>query len=352
MLHGVPALLAYLDLQQRVLFANHPHRAWLGVEPDELIGRRAIEVLGKRTYQSALPALQSAYAGQPATFEGMLFRAGEPRYVHGNFQPDIGAERPRLWRVCRVGRHHRAAHAGAATARKRTALLRRFPARHHRHGADQIHGRFLRVNAAICSMLGYTEAELLALDIRTVSHPDDVATDLDLLQQMLRGEREVYQVEKRNLHKDGHTVHLQLSVSLVRDPQGAPLYLVTQAQDISRRKAFEDALHRERELAQVTLRSIGDAVLTTDPQLRVTSLNPVAEAMTGWSAAEARGRPVEEVFPVRHARTRRYCPARCASPSRAMASWIWPRTASCVTAAVSPRRWRIRPRPSTITPAT
>jgi diguanylate cyclase (GGDEF)-like protein/PAS domain S-box-containing protein len=313
MLHGVPALLAYLDLQQRVLFANHTHQAWLGVEPGELIGRPAREVLGERTYQSALPALQRAYAGSPATFEGTLFRAGESRYVHGNFEPDIGAD----GRVCGV-------FAALVDITARHTLELQLHESEQRFYAAFQHatigmaltspdGRFLRVNAALCSMLGYTEAELLALDIRTISHPDDVATDLDLLQQMLRGEREAYQVEKRTLHKDGHAVYLQLSVSLVRDPQGAPLYLVTQAQDISRRKAFEDALHRERELAQVTLRSIGDAVLTTDPQLRVTSLNPVAEAMTGWSAAEARGRLIEEVFPVRHARTREVLP----SPLRA-----------------------------------
>jgi diguanylate cyclase (GGDEF)-like protein/PAS domain S-box-containing protein len=55
-------------------------------------------------------------------------------------------------------------------------------------------------------------------------------------------------------------------------------------------------LHRERELAEVTLRSIGDAVITTDPQLQITSLNPIAEAMTGWTGSEARGRSIEEIF--------------------------------------------------------
>ena len=308
LLHGVPALLAYLDVQQRVLFANHTHQAWLGVEPAELIGRLAVDVVGRRTYQIALPALQVAYSGHAASFEGALFRTREPRYVHGNFEPDIGAD----GHVCGVF------VALIDITRRHTLELQLYESEQCFYAAFQHaaigmaltspNGQFLRVNAALCRMLGYTEAELLALDINAVSHPDDLATDLELLQQVLRGERDSYQIEKRNLRKDGYVVHLQLSVSLVRDPQGAPLYLVSQAQDISQRNAFQDALHRERELAQVTLRSIGDAVLTTDPHLRVTSLNPVAEAMTGWSEADAHGRPIEEVFPLRNARSRETLP--------------------------------------------
>jgi len=62
------------------------------------------------------------------------------------------------------------------------------------------------------------------------------------------------------------------------------------------RRAAEEALFLERERAQVTLDSIGDAVLTTDIAGRVTYLNSVAERMTGWSRDEARGRPLGEVF--------------------------------------------------------
>jgi diguanylate cyclase (GGDEF)-like protein/PAS domain S-box-containing protein len=61
----------------------------------------------------------------------------------------------------------------------------------------------------------------------------------------------------------------------------------------------EHALQIEQELAQVTLHSIGDGVITTDADGRVEYLNPVAEQYTGWSTAEARGRPLSDVFRVR-----------------------------------------------------
>src|SRR5574337_1393043 len=235
---------------------------------------------------------------EPASYEGDFDHHGERRHVHGNFQPDFDA----AGRVCGVF-----AALVDITGRRELELQlqesrRRFFSA-FQHAAIGMaltapDGRFLRVNAAVCRMLGYTEHELLQRSVADVTPVDDMVADAQQMTRLLAGECENYQLEKRNLHKDGHLVHIQLSVSLVRDDQGAPLYFVSQAQDISERKAFEEALFRERELAELTLRSIGDAVITTDLQLCISSLNPIAEAMTGWTHAEARGRPVEEVFPL------------------------------------------------------
>ncbi len=74
------------------------------------------------------------------------------------------------------------------------------------------------------------------------------------------------------------------------------------------RAAIAEALFNEQERAQVTLNSIGDAVMSTDVDARVTYLNTVAEALTGWSRKEAAGRPVTEVFRVIDATTREPAP--------------------------------------------
>ncbi|MDF4002472.1 EAL domain-containing protein [Luteibacter sp. PPL552] len=67
-------------------------------------------------------------------------------------------------------------------------------------------------------------------------------------------------------------------------------------QDITQRKQLEVDLEEQRELLRVTLNSIGDAVVTTDPEARVTWMNPVAERLSGWKADEARGRPITDVL--------------------------------------------------------
>lgn len=295
-LRGAPVLLAYLDAEQRFRYANETHRSWLGIDPQAMLGQRLLDVAGQRNYQNAAPALEKAYAGQLASFEGEAYNGNERRYVHGNFQPDFdtdGRVRGVFTALVDITERH------ALEMQLHESEQRFFGAfQHAAIGMALVapDGLWLRINAAFCTMIGYCEDELLQLTTRDITHPDDVAYSDLLHTQMLDERVESCHLEKRYLHKNGSLVHVQLSVSLVRDDDDAPRYFVVQIQDISQRKAFEDALHRERELAEVTLRSIGDAVITTDPQLRITSLNPIAEAMTGWVSSEAQGRTIEEIF--------------------------------------------------------
>ena len=111
-------------------------------------------------------------------------------------------------------------------------------------------GRLMRVNQTFCRMVGYTEAELLQLDFQQITHPDDVAPDVALIGQTLAGERSSYALEKRYLHKDGHTVWAQLTVALLRKADGSPDYFISVVQDISGVKATETALRTSQRLMQ------------------------------------------------------------------------------------------------------
>lgn len=76
------------------------------------------------------------------------------------------------------------------------------------------------------------------------------------------------------------------------------------AQDITELREAEEALRTSENNLDSTLRSIGDGVLCTDNNSRITRLNPVAEALTGWRQAEALGRPVEDIFRIINEETR------------------------------------------------
>jgi len=165
-------------------------------------------------------------------------------------------------------------------------------------------GRWLRVNQAICDLVGYSAAELLEIDFQRITHTDDLEIDLHYVQQMLEGKINTYQLEKRYFHKQGQVVWVLLSVSLVRDQQNQPSYFISQIQDITERKRAEQALCAEKELAQVTLQSIGDAVITTDVQGNITKFNPIAEHLTGWIIDTAQGKPISEVFNIINEETR------------------------------------------------
>ncbi len=115
-------------------------------------------------------------------------------------------------------------------------------------------GRWFKVNPTLCELVGYAEDELLAIDFQTITHPDDLGADLDLVGRLVAGEIPNYQVEIRYIHKDRSIVWILLSVSLVRDADGEPEYFVSQIVDLTARKRAEERLEKTtRKLAAANL---------------------------------------------------------------------------------------------------
>jgi PAS domain S-box-containing protein len=100
-------------------------------------------------------------------------------------------------------------------------------------------GQWLRVNHALCEMLGFTEAELLRTDFQSLTHPDDLEADVALVSRALAGEIPSFQLEKRYLDRDDRIVYAMLSVSLVRDRDGTPLYFISQIENVGHRREMD-----------------------------------------------------------------------------------------------------------------
>jgi PAS domain S-box-containing protein len=105
-------------------------------------------------------------------------------------------------------------------------------------------GHWIKVNASLCKLVGYSQQELLALTFQDITHRDDLTLDLNEVEQLLAGEIDSYDIEKRYVHKQGHEVWVLLSVSLVRGDHDQPLYFIAQIQDVSQRKQAEAILRR------------------------------------------------------------------------------------------------------------
>ena len=103
-------------------------------------------------------------------------------------------------------------------------------------------GRFLRVNQALCDLVGYVAQDLVSKTFQEITHPEDLDLDLEFVRRMLAGELRTYTMEKRYFHADGHTVWVLLSVSLVRGDDGEPRYFISQIQDITERRQLEQRL--------------------------------------------------------------------------------------------------------------
>jgi PAS domain S-box-containing protein len=116
-------------------------------------------------------------------------------------------------------------------------------------------GRWLRVNARLCHILGYTREELERLTFRDITHPDDLADNLVLVRRLLAGEIDTYDIEKRYLRKDGAPIWAHVAVSLVRDEDGEPHCLVCVVEDITERKRAQEALRDSEQRLSVALKA-------------------------------------------------------------------------------------------------
>jgi diguanylate cyclase (GGDEF)-like protein/PAS domain S-box-containing protein len=157
-------------------------------------------------------------------------------------------------------------------------------------------GRFLVVNPAFVQILGYDSAEEI-YQLRAASlywYP----ADRDSYVRRLDGEGEVRDVEYVLRRKNGSMLVVVDNGRVVRDKEGRISGFEGTIADITERKKAETAVFQAKERAQVTLQSIGDAVITTDSEGRIDYMNPVAESLTGWESREAQSQRIGDILTV------------------------------------------------------
>jgi diguanylate cyclase (GGDEF)-like protein/PAS domain S-box-containing protein len=166
-------------------------------------------------------------------------------------------------------------------------------------------GRILVANPAFVNLMGYDSAEdLYQVPARALYwYPSDRETFV----RRVEGEGELRNEEWVLRRKDGSMLVVLDSSRVVRDKQGRVIGYEGTITDITERKKAETAVFQAKERAQVTLQSIGDAVITTDSEGRIETMNPVAESLTGWEHREAQGRLIGEVLTVVDESTHETC---------------------------------------------
>jgi diguanylate cyclase (GGDEF)-like protein/PAS domain S-box-containing protein len=150
-------------------------------------------------------------------------------------------------------------------------------------------GRWLSVNPALCNIVGYSEAELLAGDIDSMTHPDDAAVDTEQVARMLARQIETYQVNKRYVRKDGRVVWTQLSGSLVW-LGGQPHYFIYQIQDITDRIRAQEALRVSEERFRSIAEATQEWIWEIDSFGVYTFCSPAVEAILGLKPADLIGK--------------------------------------------------------------
>jgi diguanylate cyclase (GGDEF)-like protein/PAS domain S-box-containing protein len=236
-------MLTRHDVEGRYLYVSPACEQVVGYQPEELIGHHPLQFVHPEDRERVAATIEQAGPGG-AGFE----------VEHRVMRPDGSCVWVHALVRIRVDEHGQPHGVGAVrdiTAKKEQEARLRDATERFERAFDQapigmalvgLNGRWLRVNRALCDITGYSESELLQRCFKDITHPDDVEKDLKVLAKQWSDERETYETEKRYIHADGRVIWVGLSTSVVRDEDGEPLYMVSQTQEITGRKQFEERL--------------------------------------------------------------------------------------------------------------
>lgn len=131
-----------------------------------------------------------------------------------------------------------------------------------------LEGHWIRVNERLCDITGYPREDLLRLTFQEITHPDDLEMDLAHLRRLVSGVIDSYSIEKRYIRKDGGSVWVELTVSLIREPDGTPKYLIGVIEDISARRQAQEETQLARAEAEAASRAKSQFLAVMSHELR------------------------------------------------------------------------------------
>jgi PAS domain S-box-containing protein len=264
-----------------ILWANQIELSLLGYSREEYIGCHIADFhVDKPVIQDILDRLSR---GEPVQEYAARLRSKD-----GSIR-DVIIDSSVLWKEGTFA--HTRCFTRDVTARKQAEEAQRisearFRAAYHNASVGisicDLTGRLQEVNQALCEMLGYSKEELLATDFQTLTHPGDLASNLDQIRMLLAGTA-VHQVfDKRYIKKDGTMVWAHVGLSVIRNHHGEPSHLLAMVHDITERKQAESKLR----LTQFTIEHAADAVYWINQTAQIVNVNEAACLMLGYSKDE------------------------------------------------------------------
>jgi PAS domain S-box-containing protein len=147
-------------------------------------------------------------------------------------------------------------------------------------------GVFVEVNPAFCAMLGRPVEEVRGVTFVSLTHPDDVAGNVEAHRLVMSGERPGLVLEKRYLHKDGSTVWCRLSIATHRDADDSAIGVIAIAEDITAQRAAREALLMSEERFRLLARATNDAIWDWDLRTNALWWNEGYELLFGYDRAQ------------------------------------------------------------------
>jgi PAS domain S-box-containing protein len=255
-----PMAIATLS-EGRFIDVNRAYEEMSGFARDELIGRTSLELNTWEVVEAR------------ADFIRQLEEQGVMRNVEARFRTKGGALRVLLSSADQIelgGQMCVLFTLNDITERKQAEEALRESERRFRAVFDNIgigmslvnlDGVPIETNQTLQQMLGYTADEMRTMTFTKLTHPDDADLGDALFRMMIKGEADLYRIEKRYFRKDGGLVWANLTVSLVRDDLGRPQFTIGMVEDFTQRKHAEEMLSKSEELNRRILESSSDCIM-------------------------------------------------------------------------------------------
>jgi PAS domain S-box-containing protein len=289
-------LIVRLSTGGRIAYVSPSVRRY-GWAPEDLIGRFGHELVHPADAEILEQHNSELFAGDTEQEQPRLYRFSDPAgrwvWLEGSPLPVVSADgvvTEVIATLRDVTERRNLEESARAEARQFEAAFVNAPI-----GMALVspEGACLRSNAAFQRILGYTEGELDGVQFQSITHPDDLPGDLELLGRLKAGEIETFQRDKRYLQRDGAPVWVQLSVTLVRERDGSPRHYVAQVIDLSERRAGLEAVAASEARYRLLAEHSQDIIVQLSTWGMITYASPAVRAY-GYDPSDLVGRPIND----------------------------------------------------------
>jgi len=284
--------IALLNSDGTIRYESPSVERFLGYKPEELIGKNVFEFIHPDDVQNVINALNDTLAADTGRVLSL-----EVRYMHkdGSWRVIEGTGTNLLNdpKINGIVVNYRDVTERQLSQEALRESEERFRAIFHESAIGKalvdMKGKPFEINAALQNMLGYTLEELRDRPASTFLYADEAMQDAELFRELVKGKRDYYNIEKRYIRKDGEIVWSHQHLTLLRDAQNRPHFIIVMIEDITERKKAEEDARRSHAYFRSLIENSLDGIMILNADGTIRYQSPTYERLLGFEADERIG---------------------------------------------------------------